>query len=266
MFRTLTHDAFNFKYDGKDFEIYNSALIEELLGVNNQNPVNIASSTWKRIIKRNRTEKQDESISQNPKFIELEKIIKDHIKIDSKLLEKSKKDIVSLLSLNLKNFKNNGLFRKKCLALIIEKGTLKTDIPMEYFYIVFCLYVALKFNYFKVDEKEKFFQINFNNEEDFNSKFIDILENPYISINNITCFCYRQYFWLDYRLTESLNSEIHTIIYQIFSDLGMGREEENQISIREEKEYAQDSSSFRAEERSVAEILGRVGKEYIVPE
>ena len=34
-------------------------------------------------------------------------------------------------------------------------------------------------------------------------------------INNLTCFSYTQYFWIDYRLSLSLDSEIHKIILDL---------------------------------------------------
>ena len=147
-----------------------------------------------------------------------------HIKIDGKLISKSKNEIIVILSENLKNFRENGLFRKKCIGEILDGKKIKDNIPMEYFYIVFCIYVLFKFNYFHVNELDKFSPIQVSTREEFEKMLVDTLNNQYISIKNLTSFCYRKYFWLDYRLSESLHSEIHTIIYNIFNRLNRSEE------------------------------------------
>lgn len=251
-------------YNGKSFSIYNKDLIEELLGKNNQNPVNIASSTWKPVIKRNKTDKQEAGEKTNSKFIDLKNLIKEHILIDEAIINKPKREIVKLLSNNLKNFKSNPIFRKECINRILDKdNNLKQDISAEYFYIVFSIYVMLNFNYFSIKEEKKLSPINLKTEKEFKDKLIEILKESYVSINNLTAFSYRQYFWLDYRLSESLHSEIHTIIYEIFNDLSS--ESISTESSREIEKDPKDFSSFKAEERSVSDILGRADKEYVVP-
>lgn len=221
MFNALTTQKEEFLFNGKKFEIYNKELVEELLGkTGNQTAINGAGSNWKKEIRRYKTSKQEEGKSLNPKYSELKKLIENYIQPNKYLLEKGKDEVKKILSSNLLRFKQDSQFRKQCLKEILNSDfTFKTKINMDYFYIVFCIYISLKYNYFTIGKKQKFNPISFENLEDFLNKYLEILNKDNFAIKNLTCFSYTQYFWMDYRLSESLHSEIHNIIYDILSEV-----------------------------------------------
>ena len=252
MFNALTKQKEEFTFNGKKFEIYNKDLIEEFLGkTGNQTAINGAGSNWKKEIRRYKTSKQDESKSLNPKYSELKKLIENYIKINDELLKEGDESIRKLLSENLLKFKKDFEFRKECLGEILNSEfRFKKNIPMEYFYIVFSIYIALNYNYFTINKENKFSPLNFEGQEEFIKAYFDILNKEDFQINNLNCFSYTQYFWMDYRLSESLHSELHKIIYDIFEEL-------SKVSKIEEKESSPDliQSKFETKEVMLRSLL-----------
>jgi len=247
MFNALTTQKEEFIFNGKKFEIYNKDLIEELLGkAGHQTAINGAGSNWKKEIKRYKTIRQGESKSLNPKYSELKKLIENYIQPNKYLLEKGKDEVKKILSSNLLRFKQDSQFREQCLNNIINSDfTFKTKINMDYSYIVFCIYISLSYNYFTIGKKQKFSPLSFENLEDFSKKYFDILKKDKFIIKNLTCFSYTQYFWMDYRLSESLHSEIHNIIYEIFSEVIKINEIEEKEAIGDKIESKFETSEIK---------------------
>ena len=80
------------------------------------------------------------------------------------------------------------------------------------------LYIAKKysiFNNYKFKDLE--LKLNISNEE-YLKKFFNGLKSDN-KLTNITALCYTQFFWFDYRLSDSVHSEIHLILYDLFNEL-----------------------------------------------
>lgn len=213
MFNALTDKKYIFKYNNKDFEIYNQDLISELLGTNNQNPVNIASSAFKKVIRRNNPKRE----YINPKYFELKDFFLKHLLIEKEKM--NQEEFNKKNSENLNNFKNSQEFRSQVLKVIVNDSLqFKENIPMDYTYIVLCIYLAIRHSYYSVNEIDKLLPFKFDSEEDFLKKYFEIFYKDF-KINNLNCFCYRSYFWIDYRLSESPSSEIHNILFNILQEL-----------------------------------------------
>lgn len=240
-----------FKFKNKTFYIFDKDYIPYVLGKSgNQTAINTAGSLWKKIIKHNLTRKQAESIKINPKWTELFNFLQSHLTTKNALfvpdsqscigdtleqisestdLEDKKKFLEFLrfreLQIhNLRKFKEVPAFRKKVLELILnKKNDFKRDILPQYIYIVLTLYIAKKYSIFRNYKFKDFeLKLNISNEKYLGKFFTGLKSNE--KITNITALCYTQFFWFDYRLSDSVHSEIHVILYDLFNELELPHE------------------------------------------
>jgi hypothetical protein len=246
MFHYFSDQKYDFPFNQRTFEIFDDHLISELLGRSgNQTAINTAGSAWKKIIHRYPNDRQEESVYPNPKYIELKNFLHDHLSHESDLLNyldnfqeinidnliqsssPSDKQLISkftrfreILTTNLNLFKTDSNFRISTTNKIYDGNhEFMRNIPVEYAYILLCLYIAHNYSYFK-NNQERILSKWFRSENDYHEKYHGALFDPsFHSINNLTCFCYTQYFWFDYRLSDSLDSAIHSILFDMFGEL-----------------------------------------------
>jgi len=176
---------------------------------------------------------------------------------------------------NLNQFKNDSGFRAHVSELICNDDlTLKNDIPVEFTYIALCLYIARKYSYFDKSRYTKFITGIFKSKEEYVKKYYDALvDTSFKNIKNLTCFCYTQYFWFDYRLSDSNDSAIHSILFGMFEELDIyptteitldeiekGKEIEFPSEKQEDKEFeypdAKDVNSQYIELKIIDAIIG----------
>lgn len=249
MLRIFNTPIHTFDFKNKQFEIYDKHLIPQLLGKRgNQTAINTAGSAWKKIIHRNETKKQQASEYRNPKYDELLLILDQHLTHksdlfnylygfreinvetltgsqygpDMKLLNKFD-DFRNILSKNLVKFKSDPIFRTNIINQICnERLELKKDIPLEYTYIVLCLYIAKNYSCFDKNQYKNFILPIFKSKDEYIQKYFEVLNDvSYPKINNLTCFCYTQYFWFDFRLSDSDLSIIHSILFGMFEEINI---------------------------------------------
>ncbi len=240
-------EKIEFEFKNKKFETYNRNLIPLLLGkTGNQTAINTVGSAWKKTIQRYKTEKQDESSERNTKYDELLTLLKEHLshesdllnylddfqEIDAKKLMQSTSQTDKILFgkftrfreimvNNLNNFKKNSAFREKVTKQIFDDNLeFKKEIPIEFTYIFLCLYIAKNYSYFKAPRYKNFIQDRFISEEKFLEEYYRVLtDKSFATIKNLTCFCYTQYFWFDFRLSDSNESAIHSILFGMFGEM-----------------------------------------------
>lgn len=257
MFKSLTSELYNFDFNNKKFEIYNKNLIKELLGKSgNQTAVNGGGSVWIKIVKRRKTNKQEAGERYNPKYSELFNLMQRHIEITKNLEESYNTE--TLIN-NLKRFKSDFKFRKEIFKKTNKENSFKKNIPFEYLYIFLSIYIAFNYTYFEKNELEKFEPINFKDKDDYIKKFKKIINSDEI-INNLTCFCYTQYFWFDYHLSESSHSKIHETIKEISISI-------SKINTNQKKSQQRDPENqihFDAKETSMGNLL-EIKKQFIIP-
>lgn len=226
MLNNFTKQKFTFDFNKRVFEIYNKDLIPELLGKRGkQTAINVAGSTWKKIIKRYNNEKQEVSVKQNSKYIELLNLFNESISHPIRDVSRfdTFKKTQTIMVQNLIRFKKDVNFRTKVTSEFYnEKLELKKKIPIDGSYILLCLYIASNCTYFDINEKNKFTPIVFKSKNDFLKRYYQtLLDTSFKVVNNLTCFCYRQYFWMDYRLSDSNRSAIHSIIQNMFYEMDL---------------------------------------------
>jgi hypothetical protein len=235
-----------FEFKTKTFHTFDKDCITLLLGKNgNQTAINTAGSLWKKTIVRNVTQKQAESIKINPKWVELFNFLQSHLTTknailipDSKIYVGNSLEQISestkfedkkifseflrfreLQIHNIIKFKEVPSFRKNILKILLDKkNNFKRNILPQYSYILLTLYIAKKysiFNNYKFKDLE--LKLNISNEE-YLKKFFNGLKSDN-KLTNVTALCYTQFFWFDYRLSDSVHSEIHTILYDLFNEL-----------------------------------------------
>ena len=235
-----------FEFKNRTFYTFDKDYIPHVLGkTGKQTAINTAGSLWKKIIKRNITQKQAESIKINPKWMELFNFLQSHLitknalfipnseicigntleQISESVNLEDKKIFSEFLRFrklqihNLRKFKEIPLFRKKILELILNnKNDFKQDIMPQYVYILLTLYIAQKYSIFN-NYKFKDFELKLNiSNEKYLGKFFAGLKSDE-KLTNITALCYTQFYWFDYRLSDSVHSEIHLILYDLFNEL-----------------------------------------------
>ncbi len=248
MLNRFVSKKFLFDFNKKKFEIFDKELIPYLLGkAGNQTAINTAGSAWIKTIHRYKTERQEESVYRNPEYDKLLRLLNDCLLHKSDLFnsddfkEINVKELVESTSpadkvllgkftrfrevmvKNLNRFKNDSAFRAEVAKLICNDNlTLKKNIPVEFTYIVLCLYIARKYSCFDKGKYASFILSIFKSKQEYVKKYYEALIDPsFKNINNLTCFCYTQYFWFDYRLSDSNDSAIHSILFGMFEELNI---------------------------------------------
>ncbi|BDQ30597.1 hypothetical protein NZNM25_07610 [Nitrosopumilus zosterae] len=239
-----------FKFEFKDeiFYSFDKNFIPHLLGKRgNQTAINTAGSTWKKEIQRYLNQRQAENRSQNPKWTELFNFLQGHLTTESALFLPHKDKIIKedikeifqstnrkdkerlgeflrfreILRYNLIFFKKESKFRHKILPMIFdENNDFRRDVSPQYLYILLSLYVARKYSIFSNYKYKEFANKLKIGRDTYNKKFLDGLKSSQ-SIHNLTALCYTQYFWFDYRLSQSEHSEIHKILFNMFNELNL---------------------------------------------
>ena len=257
MFKELTDQKKEFSFNRKIFEIYNEDLIPDLLGASgNQTAINGGGSTWKKIIKRNENPKQKASEKYNPKYYELFNLIKNHIEIPENFPEVYNKDE---LIQNLIEFKEDPSFRKEVFNdIFLMPDRFKENVPLKYSYILLTIYIGLNYTYFERNEKEKFNPIEFKDKKEYIEKYNEIIMSD-VKISNLTCFCYTQYFWFDYHLSDSSESKIHEILFEIYESMSKLK-----ISPSKKEEVTKENQIyFDAKETKVGDLLGAMNQFFV---
>ena len=90
--------------------------------------------------------------------------------------------------------------------------------------------------------------INFDDKNNLIEVFFKILKINNFNIHNITCFSYRSYFWFDYRLSNSNESEIHKILYNMMIEI---KDEIKSVIVKDKEFVAEQELSFTPNEISV---------------
>lgn len=92
-----------------------------------------------------------------------------------------------------------------------------------------------------------------------------LLDISFKKINNLTCFCYRQYFWMDFRLSNSPNSAIHSIIQSIFWETDLLPSYEVTLENIDAEEESKEVIDM-LDEGFIYPIAKKVVSEFIAPE
>jgi hypothetical protein len=239
---------FKFEFKDETFYSFDKKFTPYLLGKHgNQTAINTAGSAWKKNIKRYLNERQAENTYQNPKWTEIFNFLQGHLTTKSALFfpqkgimidedmddvfqSTNKKTKIKLgeflrfreiLRYNLIYFKKEPKFRHKIIPLLFDKNDdFRRDVSPQYSYILLTLYIAKKYSIFNNYKYKEFVNKIKIGKDEYNEMFMRGLRSSQ-SIQNITALCYTQYFWFDYRLSKSEQSEIHKIVFNMFNELNL---------------------------------------------
>lgn len=238
-------NKYSFDFAGFEFQTFDKKFIPILLGKHgNQTAINTAGSAWKKVIHRNLTRKQAERDYINPKWSQLYNFLQSHLTTKNSMFTPKRsfiinRDLDDLFTStnvrdktklseflrfreinihNLKYFKDDPGFRKKVLPLVYDDDYDFNIITPQYTYILLVLYIATYYTIFNNYKFKKFALKVGLSWDEYRKKFLNGLKSN-TQINDITAFCYTQYFWFDFRLSDSSHSEIHRILYNMFNEL-----------------------------------------------
>jgi len=241
-FSLTTHD---FTFKKTTFRTFDRRLVETHLGKSgNQTAINTAGSTWKKTITRYGPPKvsyRNTAYDRLLNFLEQQmmkqsSLINDEtfrfreIDVDDLRTQRNADDIRTLhnyeqfrdvLRDNLRKFKTSRQFRVDAVNKILTPAfEFKKDIPPEYAYIVLSLYIAKTYPQLAHRDYARYLSSVVADIPNFLTRYYEaLIRDDDTPIENLTCFCYTQYFWFDWRLTDSPESEIHSIIFGMFAEL-----------------------------------------------
>jgi hypothetical protein len=238
--------TYEFEFNNKTFRTFDENLKPSLLGkAGNQTAINTAGSAWKKTINRHSPTEQS---YRNPQYNRLLDFLREHLakqsniineslgfrEISAKKLGKSHTKAAGktladfnrfqgIVTDGLRRFKSSRSFRVRVLRRVLTRNfDFKTNVPPEYTYIILCLYIAKTYPLSAKAEFASHLEPIAKDVPAFLNKYYQaLIRDDNRPIENLTCFCYTQYFWFDYRLSDSPESEIHSILFGMFKELNI---------------------------------------------
>lgn len=246
MLKRFFSKAYEFEFNYKTFTTFDENLIPSLLGkAGNQTAINTAGSAWKKTINRHSPTEQS---YRNPQYNRLLDFLREHLAKQSNIINESlgfrevsakklgksqtkaaRKTLADfnrfqgIVADGLRRFKSSRSFRVRVLRRVLTPDfEFKTNVPPEYTYIILCLYIAKTYPLSAKAEFASHLEPIAKDVPAFLNKYYKaLIRDDNRPIKNLTCFCYTQYFWFDYRLSDSPESEIHSILFGMFKELNI---------------------------------------------